>query len=604
MNDEFIILEGKDYKKLIEEGMKTLQVSEKDLVIEVLENKKSIFSSYFKLKLSKKDANINIDSIENSINQVLDVDAKSDYKYKQIEFIFGEDGVYIKINENVEFEDIVERVNKKDIKNANLDSATSAIINKIYDTPVRIAEKQEEKKLEANYQIKITKDLLQAFIYVTAPLGGEEMTEESINNFLRDNKIVFGIKKEEISNMVRNHIYEKDVLVAAGIPPIESKDAKLEYHFDTTNEKHFVIDSEGKVNLKELSLVKNVKKGQVLVTLTPEVDGTPGKNILGLDISVKAGKKIPLPRGKYVEISDDSLQLIAAIDGEVKLLDGKVNVFSIHEVKANVDNSTGNIHFSGKVLVNGNVLTGFEIEADGDVEVYGVVEGAKIVSRGSIILHRGINGMNRGELYCEKDLVSKFIENSKVEVKGNITSDAIMHSTIVCGKKLEATGRKGLLVGGTFKVCDDVKAKVIGSPMATITEIEVGINPDDRRRYDLLKSEIKQTQDNLEKTSQAVELLTKLNKKTDLAEDKKILLSKSIQLKMQLTGKLEQINKEMAELEITFEEVTKSKIRVSDVIYPGSRVVIGSSTMYIKDPLKYLTLYRANAEIKIGSYED
>jgi uncharacterized protein (DUF342 family) len=288
----------------------------------------------------------------------------------------------------------------------------------------------------------------------------------------------------------------------------------------------------------------------------------------------------------------------------VKIIDGKVNVFSVYEVKHNVDNSTGNIRFNGKVIVMGNVLTGFIIEAEGDVEVYGVVEGAQIKSNGNIILHRGIQGMNRGELYCEGDLIAKFIENSTINVKGNIQSDAIMHSQITCGKKLEAAGRKGLLVGGTFKVGEEIKARVIGSPMATLTELEVGVSPDMRIKYEEIKIQLKQVTENLDKTTKAIDLLTKMSKNVELPLDKKLLLTKSIQLKQQLEQQQETVLNEQNELEVYFEELSRGKVKVNDVIYPGCRIIIGSSMLYIKDSIKFVSFYRANAEIKMLSYND
>jgi len=76
-----------------------------------------------------------------------------------------------------------------------------------------------------------------------------------------------------------------------------------------------------------------------------------------------------LPKGKNVEISEDGQSLIAGIDGQVNYIDGKVSVFANYEVPADVDNSTGNISFVGNVIIRGNVLSGFTVEAGGSVEV-------------------------------------------------------------------------------------------------------------------------------------------------------------------------------------------------------------------------------------------
>lgn len=601
MGNESIILEGKDYEKLIAEGMKRLNASKDDLQVEVLESKKNLFSSYYKLKIKRRDDKT-LELIENSIDSILSDHQKP--RDKQVDFEYRDDGVYIKVEKGVTMVDIVTKIDLRRIQSVDLTKIKQMLEVGNLSSWVKIAEPQEEKKIDSECTVRISNDNMQAFVTVTKPIGGEEVTEKAVREALSQSGIVLNINEAEIKILVAQKIYDKEILVAEGIHPIDGEDAQLTYHFDISSERTVNIDKDGKIDYHELSLIKNVKAGDRLVTLKPHTQGTPGKNVFGAEVPGKDGKKLALPRGKNVEASQDGLELVAGVDGEVKVIDGKVNVFSVYEVKQNVDNSTGNIRFNGKVVVMGNVLTGFIIEAEGDVEVYGVVEGAQIRSNGNIILHRGIQGMNRGELYCEGDLIAKFIENSKIEAKGNIQSDAIMHSQVICGRKLEASGRKGLLVGGSFKVGEEIKAKVIGSPMATITELEVGINPDMRKKYDDIKNELKQVTENLDKTTKAVELLTKMSKNTELPLDKKMLLAKSVKLKLQLQQNQEQILNESSELESYFEELSRGKIKVYDIIYPGSRIMIGSSLMHIKDSVKYVSFYRYNAEIKMGSYDD
>lgn len=601
MSNEYIILEGKDYEKLIAKGMEHFNARKEELNIEILESKKNLFSSYYKVKIAKGE-NKTLEIIESNIDSILNENLKANTK--SIDFDFREDGVYIKADKDVTIVDIVTKIDLRRIQSVDLTKIKQMLEIGSLDNWIKIAEPQMEKKIDSECLVKTAKDKMKAFIVISKPIGGKDITIEVINEALKQEGVKFNIKEDVIEKAVSQKAYDKEILVAEGIEPQPGKDAELVYHFDTSAEKSISIDKDGKIDYHELSLIKNVKAGEKLVTLMPHTEGIPGKNVSGEDVPGKDGKKLALPRGKNVVVSEDELELVAAIDGEVKIIDGKVNVFSVYEVKNNVDNSTGNIRFNGKVIVMGNVLTGFLIEAEGDVEVYGVVEGAQIKSKGNIILHRGIQGMNRGELYCEGDLVAKFIENSKIDVKGNIQSDAIMHSQVTCGKKLEATGRKGLLVGGTFKVGEEIRAKVVGSPMATITELEVGVNPEMRNKFEELKNELKQVTDNLDKTSKAVDLLTKMSKSMELPEDKKALLAKSLQLKLQLKQKQDQLLNEQNELEVYFEELSKGKVKVYDIIYPGSRIIIGSSMMYIKDSIKFVSFCRMHAEIKMLSYND
>jgi uncharacterized protein (DUF342 family) len=604
MKENFVILEGKNLDALVEEGVKALGINKNEINVEVLESKKSLFNSHFKVKISPIEIACD-DKVEKSITDILNnLPTYSVDNIKDFEIIYKEDGVYIKLNKILPFEEIKNQILIKRINQVDLEVLHNAIQNNQISEDIKIANVQEELKVDSKCEISFSNNNLEAYAFVTLPLGGKDIKSEDIYNALKENKITFGIKDEEIKDIVQNKQYERTVLIAEGIHPIEGTSATLEYHFDTDIESKLLEDDEGKINFRELSLIKNVVAGQALVTMIPATEGVIGKNVFGEDVKPKEGKKLQIPKGKNVTISEDGLQLTSSIDGEVKIIDGKVHVFSLYIVPANVDNSTGNIRFIGKVIVKGNVLSGFTIESEGDVEVYGVVEGARIISKGNIILHRGIQGMNKGELICDGDLVARFIENSMIDVKGNIHCDAIMHSHVICGKKLEAAGRKGLLVGGNFKVSDEIKAKVIGSPMATITEIEVGLNPEMRKKYDILKQEHKGNVENIAKVTQAVDLLTKIGQNSELTFEKKELLAKSIQAKLQLTEKIEMGNNEMKELEKYLDELSRGKIKVSDVIYPGTRVVIGSSTMHVKDPLKYLTLYRANAEVKIGPYEN
>lgn len=605
MKDNFIILEGKNLDALIQEGMRKLNADKDQIDVQVLENKKSLFGSHVKIKVSLK-ASKAIDSIEKSIENIYKDSLGSQLiqNKKDIELIYNSDGVYVKLKKILPIEEIKQKVELKRISNVSYEALEIALKSGSIEQPVKIADSQEEAKIDSRCEIRITEDKMEAFLFVTSPIGGNDITEEKIYKFLAENSIKFGIKENEITNIAKNKLYEIEIKIAEGMRPIPGEDAKLEYHFDTTNETKLVETDGGKIDFRELSLIKNVKAGQVLVTMTPPTEGIAGRNIMNEEVKAPEGKKATLPKGKNVVVSYDGMQLISSIDGEVKILDDKVHVFALYMVPANVDNSTGNIRFIGKVIVKGNVLTGFSIEAEGDVEVFGVVEGAKIVSKGNIILHRGIQGMNKGELYCEGDLVAKFIENSTIEAKGNVHSDAIMHSSVICGKKLEANGRKGLLVGGQFKVSDEIRAKVIGSPMATITELEVGANPDLRKKYDAFKSEYKSIVENTEKVTQAIDLLNKLSQKSELPIEKRELLAKSMQAKMQLVERLEGVNAEIKEMEGYLEEISKGKIKVSEVIYPGVRVTIGSSMLYIKDSLKFLTLYRLNADIRIGPYEN
>ena len=110
-------------------------------------------------------------------------------------------------------------------------------------------------------------------------------------------------------------------------------------------------------------------------------------------------------------------------------------------------------------------------------------------------------GGGKGELIAGGDIIAKFIENSKVEVEGDLKAEALMHCNIKCGSSIILGGRKGLLVGGIARVGKFVEAKYLGNQMFTQTIVEVGFDPHMRERLKFLKAEIVKMEDGHNKAS-------------------------------------------------------------------------------------------------------
>ncbi|MCX7842620.1 MAG: FapA family protein [Clostridia bacterium] len=521
------------------------------------------------------------------------------------EIKYEQDGVYLTVYPpvgkgiRVESRDVIDRLNKKLIRSFNKDIVELAVL-KQDKTPVKIAETQEEVKLDAVGTVMVTPDKMKAMITLAPPDGGRMLTVEEMLTLLARQGVVYGINKTTLETIAKYPVYNEMITVAEGTPPVNGKNGTVEFFFDIKKDRKPTILEDGRVDYKETNLIESVKKGQKLCSLVPPQQGTPGKTVAGADIPSINGKPAVLPKGKNVEISQDGQELYAAIDGQVNYIDGKVSVFANYEVSADVDNSTGNIYFVGNVIVKGNVLSGFTIEAGGSVEVLGVVEGAVIKAGGDIVLRRGMQGMGKGVLCCEGDIIARYIEHSNIEAKGNIKSEAIMHSNVKCANKLELSGKKGLLVGGTCKVGKEITAKVIGSHMATFTDIEVGVDPTLRERYKALRDEISSSEADIKKADQAIAILKKLEAAGALTPDKQEMMAKSVRTKIFLSNRLNEMKEEFSQIEAKLQQDVYGRIRAYNFIYPGTKVAIGSCLMFVKEPLQYCTLYRDGADIRVG----
>ncbi|NLM75506.1 MAG: DUF342 domain-containing protein [Clostridiaceae bacterium] len=519
---------------------------------------------------------------------------------------YEKDGVYLTVYRPADFLsrvnelDLIKQINKKKIKNYNA-AAISEAVRRSDGIPVKIAEAQEEADIDCEIEVIVTEDKMQAYVKLSLPQGnGSPPTVEAIVQALYSKGVVFGMSEEKIRELVENPVYGQQVLVAEGVPPVNGQNGSVRYLVDINKEKKPTILEDGTVNYKDLDLIENITKGQKLAELIPPVPGKNGKNIVGQELKAIDGKPAVLPRGRNVAISEDGQELYAEIDGQLMFTDGKISVFATHEVKDNVDHSTGNIRFIGNVSVRGNVLAGFEIEAGGNIEVGGVVEGAILKAGGNIILRRGMHGNNKGILQAGGDIVAKYIESSKVEARGNINAEAIMHCDVKCGNKLVLGGRKGLLVGGIARVGNLVEVKTLGSQMSTATVVEVGIDPNLRERLKVLKGELPEIEEGYVKANQAINLLNKMAKVQPLTMEKREILAKSTRAKFFYERKLREYREEIKEIEEILQRSANGRIRVLNSIYPGVKVAIGKSMLYIKEEAQYCTLYSDGADIRIG----
>ncbi|MDP4182052.1 MAG: FapA family protein, partial [Bacillota bacterium] len=156
---------------------------------------------------------------------------------------------------------------------------------------------------------------------------------------------------------------------------------------------------------------------------------------------------------------------------------------------------------------------------------------------------------------------------------------------------------------GICKVGKLITAKVIGSPMATVTELEVGVDPTLRERYKALKEEVVNVESDLKKSEQAIAILKKLESAGALTPEKQEILVKSIRTKVYLSNRMEEIKVEIAHLDEHLQQESTGKIKASSIINIGTKVAIGTCVMYIKENLQHCTLYRDGADIRVGAFD-
>lgn len=461
-----------------------------------------------------------------------------------------------------------------------------------------------------DYNLEITRDGIEAYItLINKGIFLEDKKETSVDKEERIKTIIkevkdiikVGLKEDELIEILSGEMYGEKILIAEGIKPIAGKDGYVKFKFDLDKKLTPKVYDDGTVDYRELDIINNVRKGDVLAELISPEEGKDGQKVNGEIIKYKPGKPPYIRYGKNVELLEDGITLVATIDGLVKLDANRIIVSEIFEVK-NVNNETGNINFNGAVLVRENALNGFQIKADGDVEVYGVVEGAYIENNGDVVIKRGIQGYNRPTIKTKGNITTKFVENAIINANGSITAEAIMHSQIACKGNVNIVGKRGLIVGGVCRAGREIKARVIGSSMATSTILEVGIDPNITQKKEKLGQDIVAIKDNLDKIIKSLNLLESLKKANRLDKEKAQMYLRLIKTKDNLLKELQEKKDEYEIIEKASENCSRGMVKVSGIIYPGVKIIIGNSNYFIRDEMERCTFYREEGEIRIGPY--
>lgn len=467
--------------------------------------------------------------------------------------------------------------------------------------PAEQSREQEPAKLE----VVLSRDGLEAYVQISASRMGAMVTEQDIESALRQAGVVFGYNDPLIRRqwLTGNVMGLRRFLAARGTPPRDGNDGRVEYLFTLPEKKRRVQESvDGTVDFYNLGLIENVEAGQVLARLVPPTKGVPGKSVLGKEIPARDGKPARLSGGTNTKVSEDGTELLATTAGEVRLLNGKVQVLPVHEVRGNVDFSTGNIDFNGNVVVHGNVAAGFRIQAGGSVQISGWVDAAEIVAGGDVTIRGGMQGNNKGSIRCGGTLTARFLEHAHV-VAGRdvIIQEGIMFSHVDAGGSIICVSRKGQISGGLLRAVDRVEAKILGSRLASATEVQVGAGPELREERNRVTEALKEREAQLDQVEKGWARLNRARAQgAQLSPRELEILGRMDVALKSLRPEVEKLRQRKAELDEILSGADRGQVVVREYVRPGVRISIGGVSYIVEDELSHATFYVANGEIKVS----
>ncbi|MBN2811789.1 MAG: DUF342 domain-containing protein [Spirochaetales bacterium] len=524
------------------------------------------------------------------------------------------DGVFIKVTPPVgngsdaTVRDAMERLRDRGLTGFAED-VLKPVVKSAAGEYVKIGPYKHNPGNDALMSVDITDQEMKAWLFATPPgPGGADLSADMIVAFLKNNRVVAGIDEERIREFQDRPIYKQNYLVAEGIKPQDGADAKIIYNFETDRTKIRLKESaSGKVDFKELNLVQNVVEGQPLAQKILAERGKGGKTVTGKYLEAKNGKDIPMPLGKNTRLAEDDLTIVAETNGQVLILNNKINVEPILNIDGDVSLKTGNIMFLGNVYISGNVEDGFSVKASGNIEVKGTVGKSDLDAEGDIVVGQGIAGKGEGFVHAGKSIWSKFIENTKVEAgEFVIVSDGIINSQVAANRKILCQGKRAAIIGGVLSAAEEIHAKSLGSlGGASETVLNVGFDPRSKERLDVLLANKQAAERELEDVELNFNTLLNMKKqKKDFPEEKEAILKKYGERQYILKTELEEVDLEIKQIQDYLNTLkTKGKVSASVKVYAGVKIVIRDFTEEVRADCKATTFYLENGLIRYGKYQ-
>lgn len=389
---------GSSLETCIEEACNELKIEKIEIKYKIVEEKKSFFRKKFTIEVEMEEKESNNETKEN-LKNFNDIDGTVKVEQGKIIVKNPKDNgktavIFPSINTELFIDDTAVNSKTEVFENSKIEVKLRETPEASRQLNITTSSSNMEAYVTIKYLPKITYKLKEAQESNALMLEVEEgnleypplYTVGEIKAQLQANGINYGVLEEELKLCTNKEGVNK-LLIAKGDPSVDDEDDRLEVLFNNSDKVKYEEDRTGTVDFKSIGFVNSVNIGTVIAVLHKGKEGADGKNLSGGIIKHKKGKAITPKIGEGCEMKDNNI--IAVRQGEPTCIGGKFSIFELHEVRADVDLTTGNIKFDGDVVVYGEVKEGMEVEGN-TVKIGKGIENAKIKAKGNVTVQQNV----------------------------------------------------------------------------------------------------------------------------------------------------------------------------------------------------------------------
>lgn len=323
----------------------------------------------------------------------------------------------------------------------------------------------------------------------------------------------------------------------------------------------------GSSDVYSLGYVQNAIDGQVLAEIIPLEDAGPNPDPRFML------EKHKFPAGPNTRVDPQYPNyLLAAANGYVFYLDGKITVKCLLNVRQDISFQTGNIFFVGDMAIHGSVRAGFSVQAN-NVRIMGMVEGGVVRARRNLMIDGGVRGGAGQHSLVDAGgkLLSPFLEKVEARARDNIVIDkSCLYSTVYAGASIVV---RELAYGGIINAYGSVYVgKQLGNKAGIPTKVYLGYDPLSIRQLEKIDSII----------AQQSQTITHLNAVAGHLAPETNETSRKLQaLRGQRQQLIKRRNDLWARLSLDENYMHNCRLLVPGRIYPGVELSIGRAFLTI-----------------------
>lgn len=431
--------------------------------------------------------------------------------------------------------------------------------------------------------IRVTKDEMKAYLTLPELPTDQEYILKDVLESIKHAGVVYGLNESIVKQMIAQKIFDREVLVARGVSVANGVDGFYQYNFNVELNNKPEIRTDGTVDYWSIHAVEIVEEGQVIAIYNEPTPGQDGMTVRGKRILAKKGRPLPPLTGKGFERSEDNRIYTATIAGKIEKKDNRIQITSVYEVFGNVDMHTGNIEFRGDVIIHGNITSGFSVKATGSVTIDGTAESCYIEAGRDVILRGGMLGGHKGAIKSKGNIYARFIEYATVTAEGFLDANSALSSSITCYDKVYMKGRQANIIGGEVYSAGGVEAACIGNQSEVNTYIQVGVSRELMDELMTVENQLNEDNEMIGKINEGIQRFDEAAKAKNLDlrnDERRVALLRTRIIKQADVAKARE---EQARLKGIMEHAKGATVRVMNVVYPGVRVSVNTSTAKLKD---------------------